>query len=103
MSRATVRKYLKEGHVPDKRIGSKRGSKLDPYKPYIQELMDSGIYNAVVILDRIIEKGFTGKLSILKEYIQPLRPPQVKEGPAVRRFETKPGCQVQMDWESATT
>lgn len=98
MSRATVRKYLKEGRVPDKRIGSKRGSKLDPYKPYIQELMDGGIYNAVVILDRIIEKGYAGKISILKEYLQPLRPPQVKEGAAVRRFETKPGSQVQMDW-----
>lgn len=98
MSRATVRKYLKEGQIPDKRLGGKRGSKLDSYKPYIQELMDCGIYNSVVILERLEEKGFTGKLSILKEYLQPLRPPQVKEGPAVRRFESKPGCQVQMDW-----
>lgn len=98
MSRATVRKYLKQGHVPDKRIGSKRGSKLDPYKPFIQELMEMGIYNSVVILDRIQEKGFDGKLSILKEYLHPLRPVQVTEGAAVRRYESKPGCQVQMDW-----
>lgn len=72
MSRVTVRTYLKQGQVPDKRIGSKRGSKLDPYKPYIQELMEMGIYNSVVILDRIREKGFDGRLSILKDYLQPL-------------------------------
>lgn len=98
MSRSTVRKYLREGQVPDKRIGSKRSSKLDPYKPYIQELLEAGIYNSVVILERILEKGYDGKLSILKKYLQPHRPVQVTEGPAVRRYETKPGCQVQMDW-----
>lgn len=57
-----------------------------------------GIYNSVVILDCIKEKGFDGKLSILKDYLQPLRPVQVTEGAAVRRYESKPGSQVQMDW-----
>lgn len=56
------------------------------------------IYNSVVILDRITEKRFYGKLSILKDYLQLLRPVQVTEGVAVQRYESKPGSQVQMDW-----
>lgn len=98
LSRTTVRKYLKEGLVPDKRVGTKRSSKLDPYKDEIQRLMNLGIYNSVTIYERILELGYEGKLSILKDYMRPLRPAQVKEGPAVRRYETKPGTQAQMDW-----
>jgi transposase len=96
--RNTVKKYLRGDVMPDKRIGTKRPSKLDPYKDMVKELMDKGIYNAVVVFERIAEKGYIGKISILKEYMKPLRPPMVKEGPAVRRYETKPGSQVQMDW-----
>jgi transposase len=98
ISRNTVKKYLKEDVNPDRRIGTKRPSKLDPYKDMVKELMEKGIYNSVVVFERIAEKGYMGKISILKEYMQPLRPPMVKEGPAVRRYETKPGSQVQMDW-----
>lgn len=49
MSRNTVKKYLQEDAWQDKRVGSKRKSKIDPYKDFIQELMDKGIYNSVVI------------------------------------------------------
>jgi transposase len=98
MSRNTVKKYLKEGEKEDRRKGTKRGSKLDAYKDDIEELMSLGIYNAVVIYERIVEKGFDGKITILKDYLKPLRPVTIKEGPAVRRYETKAGSQVQMDW-----
>lgn len=98
MSRTTVRKYLKGKDLQDKRIGSKRPSKLDPFKPKVIEYMDSGIYNAVVVFERLVEQGYQGGMSILKSFMSPLRPPQVTEGPAVRRYETTPGSQVQMDW-----
>ncbi len=98
MSRNTVKKYLKEGEQEDRRKGTKRASKLDPYKSEIEEFLSLGIYNAVVIYERILEKGFDGKISILKDYLKPLRPVTIKEGPAVRRYETKAGSQVQMDW-----
>ena len=98
MSRNTVKKYLKEGEKEDQRIGQKKVSKIDPYRSEIQNLLDQGIYNAEVIYERILEKGYQGKRTILKDYLRPLRPVIVKEGPAVRRYETKPGSQVQMDW-----
>lgn len=55
-------------------------------------------YSAVVIYERIVEKGFDGKITISKDYLKPLRPVTMKEGPAVRRYETNAGSQVQMDW-----
>lgn len=98
MSRTTVRKYLEQGEQPHRLKGQSRGSKLDPFKPYIQELLGFGVYNASVIFDRIMERGFDGGITILKDYLAPLRPPSVKMEPAVQRFETLPGQQAQMDW-----
>ena len=89
---------MEEGEQEDRRTGTKRPSKLDPYKAEIEILMSSGVYNAAAIYERLLEKGFDGKITILKDYLKPLRPVTVKEGPAVRRYETKPGSQVQMDW-----
>ena len=98
MSRTTVRKYLEQGEQTHRLKGKIRGSKLDPFKPYIQELIKLGVYNASVIFDRIVERGFNGGVTILKDYLAPLRPPSVKTEPAVQRFETLPGQQAQMDW-----
>ena len=78
MSRITVRKYLEQGEQPHRLKGKIRGSKLDPFKPYIQELLELGVYNASVIFDRIIERGFDGGITILKDYLAPFRPPSVK-------------------------
>ncbi len=98
MCRNTVKKYLREGPSTDKRVGSKRASKLDPYKEFINELLSSGIVNATVIFNRLVEKGYKGGISILKEYLKPLRPPRTTNEVAVIRYETKPGQQAQMDW-----
>lgn len=98
ISRNTVKKYLREGPSEDKRVGSKRSSKLDAYKACIRDLLSNGILNATVIFNRLAEQGYTGGISILKEYLKPLRPPRATNEIAVIRYETKPGQQAQMDW-----
>ena len=98
MSRNTVKKYLREGEKEDRRVGQKRSSKLDRYRKDIDELLKNGVYNAETIYDRLVEKGYDGKKTILKDYLKPLRPVSIKDGAAVRRYETKPGRQAQMDW-----
>ena len=60
------------------------------------KLIASGVYNCVVILERIQKLGYDGKITILKDYVRPFRP--AKKCRAVRRYETKPGYQAQMDW-----
>src|SRR5260221_908828 len=50
-----------------------------------------------VIFERLQKLGYTGRISILKEYVQPLRPAVAGHAP-VQGYETKPGEQVQFDW-----
>lgn len=98
MSRNTVKKYLREGEKAHQAKGNTKVSKLDPYKEFVREQIGLGIYNATVIFDRICELGYPGGISILKDFIHPLRPPAIRTGPAIQRYETKPGRQAQMDW-----
>jgi len=58
--------------------------------------MSQGIFNCVVLLERLKNAGYDGGVTILKEYVHPFRP--AKALPAVRRFETPSGEQAQMDW-----
>lgn len=98
LSRNTVKKYLREGEQPHKGKGRQFGSKLDDYKARIDELLQQGVYNCQVILERLQDDGYRGGISIIKDYVKGRRPPALKVAPAVKRYETKPGRQAQMDW-----
>lgn len=98
MSRTTIRKYLVQGEQPHGNKGKKRGTILDGYHGLVIQWMNNGIYNCVRLLELLREAGYRGGLSTLKEYVKGIRPPLVKKGPAVRRYETPPGYQAQMDW-----
>lgn len=95
--RKTVRKYLAN---PERqpRYGprQKRPSQLDPFKPYIGERLAAGGWNAVVLMRELRERGYAGGDSTVKEYLQPKR--EESGAAAVRRFETPPGRQAQVDW-----
>lgn len=73
-----------------------RFSKLDAYKPKLDELINQGIFNCVVLLERLRDESCSGGISILKEYVHPYRPARAL--PAVRRYETPAGKQAHMDW-----
>lgn len=94
--RKTIRKYLQQKTVPEPRKRPPRPSKLDPYKPYLQEKLNEGPYTAARLFREIQEKGFDGGETIVRDFIRKVRP---KQGvPAVLRYETKPGVQAQVDW-----
>lgn len=95
-SRPTVRKYFKEAGQPQYGPRPPRGTKLDPFKDYLQERFSAGAWNAVVLLREFRERGYSGGYSILKDYLRPLR--RETRCVAVRRFETPPGHQAQVDW-----
>ncbi len=49
-----------------------------------------------MLLREIRERGYEGGISILKDWLASVRPtPTV---PEIRRFETEPGYQAQIDW-----
>src|SRR5690606_32167157 len=96
-ARNTVRKYLRANGIPEPRSRKKRGSKLDPFKPLLDQYMADGIFNCTVLLRLLREQGYTGGITLIKDYVKPHRPP--RKIPAVQRYETKPGYQVQVDWK----
>lgn len=94
ISKNTAKKYMEPQR--SEHIKVEKPSKLDPFKPLLHDLMSLGIFNCVVLLEKLREAGYDGGISILKEYIHPYRP--AKALPAVRRYETVSGKQAQMDW-----
>ena len=94
--RKTVKKYLKLRILPEPQKRSGRRSKLDPFKPYILEKLKEGPYTAARLYREIKEMGFDGGKTIVKDFVQKVRPEQGI--PAVFRYETKPGIQAQVDW-----
>ena len=51
-----------------------RPSKLDPYKPLIRQWLEHYPYTGTQNFQRLCENGFTGGISIVREYIQRVRP-----------------------------
>ena len=112
----TVRRRLKEP-VLLPRKGTPKGSLLDPFKEIIARRVHSAWPEriaATVIARELRPRGYTGGLTILRNYIRSILPVVPEE--KVVRFETPPGrqmhrrhpfhqllaslagCQLQMDW-----
>jgi transposase len=90
-SRGTVRKYLRSQVPPTPQGRSKKPSKLDGYREYIIQRLHEYPLSAKRFYREIQEKGFTGKYTIVKDFIREVRPKATV--PAVYRYETKPGIQ----------
>jgi len=97
LSRPTVRKYLTDPDFTRAKAPVKAG-KLDPYYDDIKRLLEGWPdASASVIKQRIEEKGYTGGITILRDYLQATRGLQ-KQPKAYTRFESRPGEQMQFDW-----
>ena len=97
VSRLTVNKYLEN---PDQGFAKKRprSSKLDPHRDHIDQLLEQDpLVKAPVILQRLQQNGFDGKITILRDYLQKIRG-QIKYREPFIRFESPPGKQMQIDW-----
>ncbi len=92
----SIRNYLK---LPDNYRGSvKRKSKLDHFKSVIDSMLnDRQDYSAILIFEKIKSIGYTGQISILRDYVAEVQKKLSTE--AVIRFETIPGKQAQVDWK----
>jgi transposase len=95
-SRPTVRKYLSRQDTPRYGPRDPRPSVLDPFKPFLEERMKAGVWNGVVLLRELRERGYSGGYTVIKDFVRPKR--REARVVAVRRFETPPGRQAQADW-----
>jgi transposase len=96
IDRQTVAKYLQTPDPkPAKRSG--RSSKLDPFREWIREIVDAyPSIKAPVVLQHLRQKGFDGKITIVRDYLQTLK--KGTHHKAYTRFESQPGEQMQVDW-----
>jgi len=91
----TVRRALDRGGAP-KPQRKRRGSKLEPYKVKIDQLISENVWNAMVILREIQSEGYDGEITLIRRYIKPKR--GLRNNRATVRFETRAGEQMQSDW-----
>lgn len=96
IGRRTVAKYLIQ--PAQSRPHPQRPSKLDPFKPTIEEWLeqDSSVSSAV-IFQRLRHLGFTGGYTIVKDHLQQVRTAK-KARRAFVRMEPAAGERFEIDW-----
>ena len=95
VSRNTVKATLRRDGPPDYHR-REVPSKLDPYKGYLLDrLHDFPEMSARRLFDEIRAQGYTGQISILKDFTRQHRIPRKA---TIVRFETPPGEQAQCDY-----
>jgi len=92
----TIRKWLDEMQFKP-RNSPPRASKLDPFKRDIVRLLEAHPYTAIQVFQCIREQGFTGRYSIVKDYVRKVRPPKPR---AFLTLSFAPGDCAQVDWGS---
>jgi transposase len=99
LSRNTVRRYLRSNAWPGYKKRPERGSKLDPFKKYLEERLEAAKPHrlpASVLYREIKALGFDGCERVVRNFVRAFRPQPAVE--ALVRFETEPGQQMQVDW-----
>jgi transposase len=89
----TIRRALGRSPTP----AAPAPSKLAPYHALITERVQQGL-RAPRILRELRERGYTGGLTILKDVLRTLRPPQPPAPRRFHRFETGLAEEAQSDW-----
>ena len=93
--RQTVYNHIHQENL-ERKPRKARASKLDPYKSYIDGQLEEYDLPATVLLKRVKERGYTGSITILRDYVRQVKAEKVRD--VTRRFETSPGHQAQVDW-----
>ena len=96
-SRNTVRRQLRS---PEPRGFEKpaRASKLDPFKPYLQERYAQCRLSGVRLHQEITAMGYNGSLDVVQRFVREIKPDKAARSRLTVRFETPPGEQAQADW-----
>jgi transposase len=92
--------YWVEKECFEQRVAQSRPSVLDPYKDYLQRLLEKHSYSAAQLLVLLREQGYGGGYTILKDYVRKVRPPRRK---AYLTLSFAPGECAQVDWGSFGT
>jgi transposase len=90
----TVATWLKRPQY-QARHSPPRASQLDPFKAQIVRLLERHPYSAQQIFQQLREAGFTGGLTIVKDYVHKVRPAHRE---AFLKLSFAPGECAQLEW-----
>ena len=99
ISRNTVRRRLRAEQAPMAETRSRKPTKLDNYRGYLQTRIAAARPEwipATVLFEEIRAHGYTGCVTTVRNYVRTMKPAP-RPDPVVR-FETDPGQQMQVDW-----
>lgn len=92
--RRTVRRWIKRAKYQP-RASAPRTSKLAPFKPRIAAWLREHPYSAQQVFQRLRNEGYQGGITILRDYVRQIRPPQKQ---AYLKLDFEPGECAQVDW-----
>jgi transposase len=95
----TVGKWLRQDNFRQ-RQSPVRSSKLDAFKDDIVRMLETHPYSAVQVYQRICDNGYSGRYTIVKDYVRKVRPRRQK---AFLKLAFAPGQCAQVDWGSFGT
>jgi hypothetical protein len=75
LARGTVRRFARAA-TPDDLLGDQwqnLPNKLDAHRDYLHQRLSDGVANARVLHAELVERGYTGAVSSVRNYIAPLR------------------------------
>ena len=100
-----VERLFNKGKRPGAKEGKARRVIAGAVKERAEALLRSGVDNSSVVFDRLVETGYKGSLSSVKNFIRDNRDlvparRELKTLPQgrIRRYDTAPGKMYQMDW-----
>jgi transposase len=96
LDRKTIRKYLNPVTGPPQSKSRQRSSLLDGFKDYLRKRLSQGCTNAEILFREIKEQGYQGHITILRDFLHPLR--REEKWRVELRWESAPGQYAQVDW-----
>ena len=96
IDRKTARKYAAGDSCPKYERKTLKGSKLDPFKSYIDQRLEKFNLTAEKLYFELQKQGYGGRYGIVNKYVSDVK--NRLNTKAVLRFETLPGEQSQVDW-----
>jgi transposase len=83
LDRKTVWRFAREPDVATLLVkATSRDSKLDPFKPYLNQRWNQGITDASVLHTELQARGWQGSVQAIRRYVRPFRPLAAAPPPA---------------------
>lgn len=92
MDTKTIRKYLNAPTCPPCATRRRRGSVLSAFHAYLQQRWGEGCHNATILFGEIQAQGYTGRYTILRNYLQRWRVSLPGKKPCTTSSMPRSGC-----------